>query len=423
MTETNVLECPKCGAALTPKPGATTARCEFCGTTVELGAGSPPPPPRVSVTVSSTQVNSKAAVRRLVIVMAGVGVLMAAGAAFMVASTGRGGAPHGSRVHFATGSQIPRDGQGRMIQWDDLAPVDFGDAGGHAVLLGLTRHLGHGKTDVIASAYDPTTLKPLWETRSLGVWEDYQAIHARIAGGRVVVTDSHGRVIVKDLGTGKTLRASFLPDQVKAFCVLDPGRPQVWAKTADGSGHLIDVSTGKTTNASRPKACPTGCEGRPVFAMGPECNHRGLAPKDLEINPSTVVLGGDAAVAFGDRRKGTQVPMAVGFDPATGTVKWKRTLPASDPFAARADDAPGIAAFGEGAAYVVVDMKTGGPRLFAIDAATGRTRWSVEVPREDSSMSEGKLVYHGHRLFLAHQVALDVLDANTGKLIGTLGET
>src|SRR4051812_31940575 len=42
--EARILRCPHCGATLDAQPFALTARCEYCGHTVEVGRPSPPTP-------------------------------------------------------------------------------------------------------------------------------------------------------------------------------------------------------------------------------------------------------------------------------------------------------------------------------------------------------------------------------------------
>ena len=127
-------------------------------------------------------------------------------------------------------------------------------------------------------------------------------------------------------------------------------------------------------------------------------------------------------MALGHRAQGTKVPMAAGFDTATGKLRWKRTLPDGDAFSAKEDQTIGIATAGGGAAYLVLNLKEGPAQLLALDEATGRTRWAIKIPREDRDVDEGDLRFADGRLYLAHEVALDVLDARTGKLLGSLGE-
>ena len=139
---------------------------------------------------------------------------------------------------------------------DDLAPTQLGRVpGGHTVLLGLTRHLLDHHTHIVAEAFDAASRKFLWESKRLGLWTDYQVIHARVAAGKAIVTDDHGRVLIFDLGTGHQTASQFLADRAKDLCVPDPAKPRAWIETADGKGHALDVATGKVQDAPKPAAC------------------------------------------------------------------------------------------------------------------------------------------------------------------------
>ena len=452
MPEAQALECPECGAKLTPEPGAVTVRCAYCGTTSQVGdlgphpdAGSPASSAREAMHQAEAVAKASAEARReklaeaeaqvaaarakglrgMVAVLVVVGLVIGAVSLFggdldaIVTHFNKTG--HLEVVHAAKTGPTK---SGELVQWDDLAPSQLGRVpGGRTVLLGLTRHLLDHKTHIVAQAFDAATLGFLWESRPLGLWTDYQVIFARIAAGKAILTDDHGRVLVLDLATGHQTASRFLEDRAKDICVPDPARPQAWIETADGRGHALDVATGKVVGAPRPAGCVLGCTGGPVWE--PEsagCRHLDQAPKVDGLQVTDLVKDGAAEVALGHRSQGTKVPMAAGFDTATGKLRWKRTLPDGDAFSAKEDQTIGLAAAGAGAAYFVLDMKEGPARLIALDEATGRTLWTVKVPREDRDVDEGELRFAHGRLYLAHGVALDVLDARTGKLQGTLGE-
>lgn len=414
------LDCPKCGAKLTPAPGATTVRCEYCGTTSEVD-----PSGAALRSIQVRRVPHRGA-RVAALVISVVVILIAVVVGYFV--VGPSPSMRGAQAHIVHATEAAAHGippGSPMVQWDDLArPALVDGVAGHTVLLALIRKLKGSAIHLVATAYDAKTLQPMWQSPVLGTWDDYQVIHARAAGRRAVLSDARGRIVVDDLATGKTLLTQFLPDRAKELCVPDPAKPVAWALTADGTGHEIDLSTGKLTDAKRPAACPAGCEGMPAFAEAgaARCRHLALAPKDVGMKASDVVLAGAAVVAFGDRAKGTEVPMAVGLDPKTHEVLWKRTVPAKDPYAAAEDDPIAIATGGDGAVYGILDMKEGPPKVIALDAATGHTLWAVPVRGAHGRMVEGTLDYHDGRVYLGHDVELDVLDAKTGKLVGTLGE-
>ena len=414
------LECPECGARLNPTAGADTVRCTYCGTTSRIADLARPTTP-----ASATAPRIPPRQARLVALLAAGGVVMlgavGAGIAFFAASAPGPSAPSG---HAAVAAAIAHARARELVQWDALAPSQLARIpDGRTILLGLTRHLQHGKTRIVAQAFDARSLEPLWKSKPLGLWSDYQVIHARIAAGKAILTDDHGRVVVDDLTTGHPVASKFLEDRAKVLCVPDPARPLAWILTADGKGHAFDVDTHAVTDAPKPAACAEGCFGRPVWAVqNPKCRHLDEAPKVEGLKVTDLVRDGASEVALGHRAQGTQVPMAAGFDTGTGKLRWQRTLPDGDAYSAKVGQTIGVSAAGDGAVYFVLDMKEGPSRILALDEATGRTRWAVPMPRKTDFADEGDLSFAGGRLYFAHMVALDVLDARTGKLVGTLGE-
>ncbi len=432
MPEAQALECPRCGASLKPSPGAATITCSYCGTSVEIeGAArtpAPPPagPPRTNLERHDARTASdvyrdhhpRRGRRGRTVAAVAVAVLGALLAWFVLT------APRvdGSRV---AGSLTRLSYLFSNVQADSAGvPVIGRSRGGRQVLVVRSREsTSTSGRPVVLMAYSVDGLSTLWTTAPLG--SDSRPVKLAAAAGRVVASDAKGRLHVYDLGTGRVLNTLFLPDLVKALCAPRADRPAVWALTADGAGHQVDLHTFKATDAPRPAACAEPCPTAPAWDQGDDrCSHLSLVPKDLPVDVSRVVPTPQAIVVLGDRKQGTAVPVAYGLDPTTQAVVWHRTLPGGDPFAAQANQPLSLAAVGDGAVYTVVPMKTGAPRLVALDPATGRLRWKRGLPGTDRhELDFAHLAVAGHRLYVARIPRLDVFDARSGAHLGAVGQT
>lgn len=443
MEDVVALECPKCGASLKPAPGATTITCSYCGTTVEVeGAARPPappsPPPHPAPSGQPPSMDRHGAEtasdvfrrnhpgqgqgqrrrRRLTVAGPVVVVLGAAAAWFVLTAPLVDGSRAAGALHRLSYifSNVQADDAGVPV-------IGRGHDGRQVLVVRSHESTSTGGRPVVLMGYALDSLSTLWTTTSLGT--DERPVKVAAAGGRVVASDAKGRLHVYDVGTGRVLKTLFLPDLVNELCAPASGRPEVWALTADKAGHLVDLATGKVTDAPRPATCVAPCNTGPAWAQdGERCAHLSLVPKDLPVSVSRVVPTPKALVVLGDRQQGTAVPVAYGLDPTTKAVLWHRTIPGGDPFAAQAGQDIDLAAAGDGAVYTVVAMKTGSPRLIALDPATGNLRWKGELPGTDRhEMDFAHLAFAGHRLYVARVPRLDVFDARTGAHVGAVGQT
>ncbi|WP_254625437.1 hypothetical protein [Myxococcus sp. CA051A] len=71
--------------------------------------------------------------------------------------------------------------------------------------------------------------------------------------------------------------------------------------------------------------------------------------------------------------------------------------------------------------YVGYRLKAGGMQLVRRDARTGVATWDVPIPRSKDGSLPSSIRKRGDRLYVPHWMWLDVFDAKTGNLLGTLG--
>ncbi|MCP3141934.1 hypothetical protein [Pyxidicoccus xibeiensis] len=86
------------------------------------------------------------------------------------------------------------------------------------------------------------------------------------------------------------------------------------------------------------------------------------------------------------------------------------------------DTAPGVAELSGDAVFIAYELEQpGGFHLIRRDARTGAIRWDVPIPRSKEATGPSALWVHGGRVYVPHWAWLDVFDAETGNLVGTLG--
>jgi len=297
--------------------------------------------------------------------------------------------------------------------WDTSAEVPASIAG-HDAFLGLGRAYIGDKLYLAAIDADGASL--LWKTGPLGTFsQGHQYTHFAVAGKQAAVSDYRGQLHVLELATGHTLRTLRLSDRADQLCPVGAGS-SVWVEVINKQNVDVNLATGLVTrNAPRPPGC-----------VDEHKLHHSAdgAPKVDGFKVDHVLRSGTLAVAAGEKTPGTPVPVAVGFDPATGSVRWHATIPAVDTSSLHTafyhlDKADVIA----GDRYVVA-YPTGegnGMRLTAFDAMTGRRLWDEPMPSGHTDPSG--LVATTNHILVGRWLALDVFRKSDGAHVGTVGKS
>ena len=260
--------------------------------------------------------------------------------------------------------------------------------------------------------------QPVWSTGPLGLTSEATLfIHAVVAGGLVVATDAKPSVRLYAADTGAVIDDFPLPERATRLCAGPTG--EVWIELAHGPGRMIGGHGDRGVPAPRPDWCPAPDEG------GPECAalwshvqpNAHCAPKDRVptidgFTAQRVLEEGELLVALG--RDGDGHAGLAAF--AHGSLKpaWRARLPGSVPTLLDIVDG-----------RVIVKAETLAapfhPHVIAFDAQCGQQEWDVELPREEH-VPPPRLAAGNDRVFVATDGQLQVLDAKSGKIVGTVGD-
>jgi len=398
------IDCPKCGASLPPRLASGQTRCEYCGARFTTRRAQP------ASTTGGPSPSTGSTALVLAVVAALLLVGLSGGVAFLVIV---GGGQGEDEVSSAAAPRAPSE---RLI-WDDVGglPV-LVRIGGQPAFVGRTRAVG-ADDQLFVEAYGARDAERLWRVGPLGSYsEGYRSTLFGAVDDRVVVSDYRSILRLVDLETGEEVRAMTLTDRVDQLCAREGGA-RVWVHQVDERAHLLDVHTGEMTEAPRPEWCPRSQrEARRLAQEGVGVDR---APGVRRMMVQRVHVDAERGVALAVEYPGTPIPHAVGFDLDNGEILWTRILPVVDVATVRTGDAPSglaggrlVAAYGAG---------RDAWHLTALDARAGTRLWDVELrPLFAVDKLEGLVVGDSHAL-LARTSSLEVYDAATGTLLGTVG--
>jgi serine/threonine-protein kinase len=301
--------------------------------------------------------------------------------------------------------------------------------GGPERFLGQVRSRGDDQLWVVA--YDSAKLGELWHVGPFGSYGDgYLSTFLAVTGKQVVVTDYLTNIHVYDLDSGRELRTAKLSERAKGMCASPEGDGRVWIVSSDGRKVFFDAGTGAINAAGRPPWCPDlwashyDCRGwLKRGAPRPLCQPPGAAPGVPGFDADNVLEQGDVGVALGKKSPGTEVPMAVGFDPHTKHVRWSRFLAPGDQ--ARIKEASVISGMDElaGGRFVApYESSATGWHFVGIDARNGDTDWDVALPPINGVDHAEGFTLTASRLYVMRVSAVVVYDANTGALVGSIAD-
>jgi outer membrane protein assembly factor BamB len=302
--------------------------------------------------------------------------------------------------------------------WDDIggAPVVVNIDGSEAFIGRIRSYSKNHQLSVVA--VDSATCDVLWRTKDMGTYNQaYQNVRFAAVGDRVVVSDYKATVHTHELRTGKLLNSLQMTDKVTQICPVT-GTTSVWVGVADQHNIVLDLASG----VAQPWGQSAGCSSHPQLGRS---RHRGGelpgAPQVQGFQAEQIHTEGTLAVASGVRTPGTALPMAVGFNPQTGAVLWQRQIATVDITSVRegTNEYSGLANERFVSVYGVGQDNW---RVAALDANTGTALWDVELRDIFAVDSIDNLIVSPGFVYIVRTSSLEVLNVQTGILIGTIGD-
>ena len=265
-------------------------------------------------------------------------------------------------------------------------------------------------------ATDAATVRPLWKLGPLGTYSDgYQVTHFVIAGSSVVVTDARGTLRIYDLVSGQERKTVALRDRATNLCLAGPSTVAV----AVLDNQHVALDTGSLTLSEA--ALPAGCDAhRSSFRRGDsrEDSPRTRKPTARGFSVTDAHAEGELGVAAAVKSPGTPTPYALGFTPKTREIRWQQLLPTVDPLSVSATEHDALVA---GRYLAIYGVGSAGWHLTALDAHDGARLWDTELRPLFAVDSIEALVVTAQFAYVNRTSSLDIYDAATGKLRGTVG--
>jgi outer membrane protein assembly factor BamB len=415
--------CPNCGANLDGAPAGRTIVCRYCGHSFQTAPEFNPPPRIVVIGPGLPRPvapGRRAAGRSVLSIFITLFVLGLAG--FMSIR----GRSRTALVNLPSEIAAAADAD---FMWDTVAgpPIPAALGGGVEGFVGRIRT--RGDDTLFIAAFEGAKLGQVWKAGPLGTYtQAYQSTFASVLGRSVVVTDYRANLHVYDLTTGHETRTLKLTDRAKGLCTAPNGRARVWIEMSDEKNVVFDVDAGTSTLAPRPAWCPqseTSGDCRGWLTRGPPrqgCAGPDGSPKVNAFQAENVIEDGDLGVALGKKHPGTALPIAVGFDPKTKAVRWQAPVASGDQTAVAESSSTSVMDALAGGRFVVpYEVTSKGWHFTAFDARSGQRIWDVPLRSVIGIEDPEGFSLSAARVYVMRSSSLEVYDAKTGALVGTLG--
>jgi PQQ-like domain len=420
-------KCTNCGGQLPiPDAGRPFLKCHFCGQVVPLA-----PPPRPAAPPTSPEGRARfVAPRRTGTPLASILVSVV----FVLATAGTG-IMRALRPAMTAGSNrvaVIAAALGEPMQWDSQRSPYPAQINGDRIedFVGaysesLTSS-GNTKRVEYLGGFDGATLKRLWAAGPFGDSGDSRGFAFAVAGARAMVTDSRSIAHILDVATGREVGKVTLSDRAKSICP-SPSKSEAWVEVSDEQNVIVDLTAGTSSKAARPPYCrpdrssleDVHCRMHPLEEMAAAC--KGVDPSFRAPNfrADRMLIDGDASVIIGTKSPGSQIPTAVGYDPKAKRILWQRAIPQGDLASVR--DGLGLIDMAHDRLIAQFQLNDSTYNLAAIDARTGNPLWETEIPHSKQGIEASRMTITPTRVYLPHWTWLDVFDARTGSVVGTVG--
>ncbi|WP_369414565.1 YncE family protein [Corallococcus soli] len=427
--------CPYCNAPFAPRPGKTHYTCGYCGEEFDLGGpGQPPDPPRPPTPAKSAQPP--------VVMAAALGAMVMMGllAGLLMVGSDPEPEPEPEPAPYVPPPRVvrpqpppppvpPPAPPPERVQWMERDAPVFVDVNGDGTddIVGHVRRFGGASNTDLIAAFDGKTFQKLWESLP-SEGPDASSRTKVIAQNGMLVSSEQRAVNLLELATGKRLGQVPLSDSPRRLCIPPGDTHSVWVEVINHKHLLFDTRTATAKPALR---SPPGCATPPLspetcdMSRPPEhptrCVRSSYPPSDIRGFSTRYLFRSQGyTLSMGTRWPGTQVPLVAVYEPGNRKPLWHGVVADKDPLLLR-DTPPRVGEITRDAVYILYEMDNDGARLVRRDLRTGAIAWDVPLPHKTVGMGPSALWVHGGRVYLPNWMWLDVFDAATGKLEGTIG--
>ncbi|MCY0997545.1 hypothetical protein OWM54_10395 [Myxococcus sp. MISCRS1] len=420
--------CPRCNAPFTLVAEQVLYTCHYCNASIDTRGEQAPRP--------LYQAPSATGPNRLPLVLgAGIAVMLLGSAAgfFAMASSSDSYTPPPARAEPPppppTAQVPPAPPPKPRFAWDMDNTPTVTDVNGDGTddIIGTIRR-GTSFDRYSTAAFDGKTLEPLWEVPIEGAAPTDLASRERyIRQGNRLVRREAMAVSLLELATGKVVGRVALSDKPDKLCIPQGDTSSVWVSVMDQQNILLDTTTATARPASQtPPNCQPPERGR--YDCSPAIHRKTHLPCSLALKAPPIpgfrgqyrYTAHGLDVVLGARNPGTRVPMAAVFEKGAKEPLWHGAIADMD-IEQVLETTPEALDISEDALFVAYRLRAGGMHLVRRDVRTGAVVWDVPIPRSKDGSLVTSFRKQGDRLYVPHWMWLDVFDAKTGNVIGTLG--
>jgi serine/threonine-protein kinase len=307
---------------------------------------------------------------------------------------------------------------------------------------GLLDFVGFCKDETASlCAVDGATFRTLWRRPIRADRTMLVDAHLAVTGRALVFIDGQGEAHVYDLASGAEQGTAALPDKAIAVCTARDQPGKVWVIARDGSENAVDVASRRAIAGRAPGDCASGgfsrlkpCENHfhprdcPLDFLSPEAFVKKTGPF---LTLQYALADGAAGVGFGHKGFGQSPPLAVGYALLPGnrsTLRWQTMLGPGDGQSALKLSFPTEPGLSGGRAAAAYEDTAGRDHVVVLDASSGRRLWDEPVDRPTKKSSGGAtigtalhLAITPTRVYLLRAPRLEVRDAATGRVLGSVG--
>ncbi len=303
--------------------------------------------------------------------------------------------------------------RGPHRHWDASRVPEMTEVDGSLVVFGPHARTGlDSQPDLRAGVWDAATLDLVWETPSLGTYEDgdHLHVHTGLLDRVVVTTSGRAEVQTRAVATGVLVDSGTLSDHAAGLCV-STDRTEAWVQAADGTVLHVDGQSGaveagevagwtECREAQEPQTChPKGTLGET------DCSPPGARARVHAFDGSTVMVG--------TRSPGTPWPLVS----KEGVWTWTPGGVDQPEVETKAPVASGVVD-GDVLLLYRVDDHT---RLVRLSGDDGSAVYEVTVPDSDVGSAPGTFSVADGRVWVPHWTWLDAFDLDTGAPLGRIG--